>query len=213
MLGHDNPRQLEADQAEARGIIKATKKARYFARQRTVELQCLYEFHRLIFERSNPRIAGQIRDRDVLIQGSDHVPPPAHEVRIYLREFGRDLEHRLPRVMPKREEMDFDSFQEIVEIAAWAQHRICWIHPFAQGNGRCARLFCNLVLLRYGLPAIAAKVEARDRPRYLRALRQADEHGDYERLADIIYDQLEERYERLAGLRRAHQWRLLWNAF
>jgi Fic family protein len=49
------------------------------------------------------------------------------------------------------------------------------IHPFLDGNGRAGRLLMNLLLVRLGYaPAIVYK---RDRSRYLRALRAADD-GD-----------------------------------
>ena len=47
------------------------------------------------------------------------------------------------------------------------------IHPFLDGNGRTGRLVLNLILVRLGYPPVV--IYKRDRARYLRALRRADD--------------------------------------
>ena len=47
------------------------------------------------------------------------------------------------------------------------------IHPFLDGNGRTGRLVLNLILVRLGYPPVV--IYKRDRAKYLRALRRADE--------------------------------------
>jgi hypothetical protein len=41
---------------------------------------------------------------------------------------------------------------EIIRICAWMHAEWVRIHPFANGNGRTARLWVNSIVLRYGLP-------------------------------------------------------------
>jgi Fic family protein len=56
-------------------------------------------------------------------------------------------------------------------------------HPFLDGNGRTGRLLMNLLLVRLGYPP--AVIYTRDRNRYLRALRRADD-GDPGPLGELI---------------------------
>lgn len=65
------------------------------------------------------------------------------------------------------------------EIAARFHHRLVSIHPFANGNGRHARLMADLMLEEHGAPrfswgqnSIANAVTAREQ--YIAALRAAD---------------------------------------
>ena len=57
------------------------------------------------------------------------------------------------------------------------------IHPFLDGNGRTGRLLTNLLLVRLGYPP--AIIYKRERPRYLEALRKADQ-GDYGPLGELV---------------------------
>jgi Fic-DOC domain mobile mystery protein B len=63
------------------------------------------------------------------------------------------------------------------ERAARLHHRLTWIHPFANGNGRCARVFTDAYLMRNGAEPFTwgAHLPADEqRPRYLKAIRAAD---------------------------------------
>lgn len=57
------------------------------------------------------------------------------------------------------------------------------IHPYLDGNGRTGRLLLNLVLIRMGYPPVI--IYKRDRTKYLRSLRRADE-GDPGPLGELI---------------------------
>jgi hypothetical protein len=52
---------------------------------------------------------------------------------------------------PDAESLDNDGMDAVIELAAWAHSEWVRIHPFGNGNGRTARIWANLVLLRYGL--------------------------------------------------------------
>lgn len=76
------------------------------------------------------------------------------------------------------------------EIAARFHHRLVHIHPFANGNGRFARLLTDLLLIRNKLEPFrwgdGDLVTAGDvRTRYIEALRRADA-GDYAPLIQFL---------------------------
>lgn len=52
--------------------------------------------------------------------------------------------------------LDDDGLSAVIELAAWAHAQWIRIHAFANGNGRTARLWANLILMRYGLPPAIA---------------------------------------------------------
>jgi hypothetical protein len=43
---------------------------------------------------------------------------------------------------------------QVIAVAAWVHSEWVRIHPFANGNGRTARMWANLILLRYGMPPV-----------------------------------------------------------
>ena len=65
------------------------------------------------------------------------------------------------------------------EVAVRFHHRLVWIHPFANGNGRHARIMADILAERQGRPAFtwggASIVQPGEfRSRYIQALRAAD---------------------------------------
>jgi hypothetical protein len=56
---------------------------------------------------------------------------------------------------------DVDQLSAIIDVCAWVHAEWIRIHPFANGNGRTARLWANCIALRYGLPPF---VRLRPRP-------------------------------------------------
>lgn len=57
---------------------------------------------------------------------------------------------------PDADSLDADGLSAVIDLAAWAHAAWIRIHPFANGNGRTARLWANLLLMRYGLPPAVA---------------------------------------------------------
>ena len=75
-----------------------------------------------------------------------------------------------------------------VMLATIFHHKMVWIHPFFDGNGRTVRLAMNLLLLRKGFPP--AIVLKNDRKKYYSALNEANK-GDDEKLYLLMCQALE----------------------
>lgn len=90
------------------------------------------------------------------------------------------------------------SARNALTIAAYAHAVLVDIHPFADGNGRTARLLMNYVLMRLGYPPCS--VNAEDRLAYFGALDAFHDEGDLEPLKDFLRVQSIRGWETL-GLR------------
>lgn len=85
----------------------------------------------------------------------------------------------------------------VIEIAARLQHRLTYIHPFINGNGRHARLMTDIFLYsrQYPIPQwpqIQLMSQGNQiREQYIRAMKHADE-GDLTELIQFIEECLKE---------------------
>lgn len=99
-----------------------------------------------------------------------------------LRTLVKHLDEMLsPGVLPDHTE----TLEMILLLMSWVHSEWIRIHPFANGNGRIARLWANWVAMRYGLPPF---VRLRPRPAgnaYATAAAQAMQ-GDYEATLPIF---------------------------
>lgn len=73
----------------------------------------------------------------------------------------RALIQELDSILPYNREPNADQLAAIVDLCAWAHAEWVRIHPFANGNGRTARLWANYLAMRYGLPPF---IRLRPRP-------------------------------------------------
>lgn len=84
---------------------------------------------------------------------------------------------------------------EVLEIAAWAHGEWIRIHPFANGNGRTARLWAVYVCARYGLESFLA---VRPRPQHpdFAAAAAASMAGDHLPMTMVFVDLLADHRSR-----------------
>lgn len=193
----------ELQKREAIGTIRASRFVRQYAKSNTaIDVAVVCEIHRQIFKDAWPDIAGTLRNENVEITDSQHLPPHHSEVGHAMSVFDQELQERLGNLasvggaMSVRDVSDDESLMlnRVIETAAWAHHKITGIHPFRDGNGRTARLVTNLILERYGLVGISIKIERENKNAYRMALQQIDQYGDYEPLKNIIAQGIIDRY-------------------
>lgn len=162
---------------EAKGIAKGLEYILNLKSSEPFTPELLLKIHEVCFGWIFPDWAGQYRTTDV--ETSTHRFPLFYKVPELTKLFFDDLNERLKHVY------------DPVELIAWSQHRLVWIHPFLDYNGRVARLFSNLLMLRLGFPIAEVKAETRlDRKRYIRAMKSADK-GNYSKLVDLIKKAIE----------------------
>jgi fido (protein-threonine AMPylation protein) len=68
---------------------------------------------------------------------------------------------QMDALLPAGLEPDTDQLAAVVDLCAWVHAEWVRIHPFANGNGRTARLWANSLAMRYGLPPF---IRLRPRP-------------------------------------------------
>lgn len=150
----------ELNQAEQENILAAEEWA--FARKRDVlSEQTLKNLHKRMFDRVW-RWAGAFRHSE------RNIGVAPHRIAIELRQLLDDCRYWIEH-----------NTYPADEIAARFHHRLVWIHPFPNGNGRHARLATDLLLAAQGQPRFswgqANLVDAgQTRRAYVAALRAAD---------------------------------------
>lgn len=117
--------------------------------------------------------SGRYRTEQVWIGGARHVPPQAAKVISLLDVLFAEL----------------PAIQEPVLRSIYIHHRLAYVHPFIDGNGRVARLAANLALMSGKYPPIVLRVS--DRLRYYRYLQAADD-GELQPFAGFVLRALDE---------------------
>ena len=130
--------------------------------QLTISEKLIRELHGLVMKKTDEDWAGRYRQSNVFITGTDHTPPDASTITADMAKliawFGKNSRLLHP-----------------IELAARLHHRLVFIHPFLDGNGRTARLAMNVILMKKGYPL--AIILKNDRKKYYRVLQLADKNN------------------------------------
>lgn len=110
------------------------------------------EVHKIIVDGLTPppqgegsHASGKLRSVNVSIKGSEHVPPESIKVPEYFDQL-----------------MDFvnqplETQYHLLAIAL-SHHRMAWIHPFDNGNGRLVRMFTYALLIKQGFQVKTGRI-------------------------------------------------------
>jgi Fic family protein len=171
------------DHLEALNLAKAWEQVKAMAKTDAfLTERHLLDLHRIVLTRVEDDCAGSYRHDAVRIAGSHHVPPNAMKVPDMMEELFTGIKN----------------IAEPVERAAKLHHGISRIHPFADGNGRVARLAMNFVLLAAGYPPISIPTDLRQA--YYNALEAADS-GGFQTWLNFLTGQLDKELDQwLAAL-------------
>jgi Fic family protein len=118
--------------------------------------------------------AGKYRTGNVRITGSSITPPRYTKIIPLMDDYIRTIKNLKTHPLKK---------------AAYIHHRLVWIHPFFDGNGRVVRLVTNLFFMQHGYPPVILKHEKRKT--YYNVLHQAD-NGNLSPLAEFIAEAMNE---------------------
>ncbi|WP_187477438.1 Fic family protein [Amniculibacterium sp. G2-70] len=147
----------------------------------------LLQIHRLILQSIDNSNAGKYRNVQVLISGTEHVPPQ-------------------PYLVPKEMENLFLWYNENknqlhpVELSALMHEKLVTIHPFIDGNGRISRLLMNLILIKNGFPIAILKGDTDNRLKYYHALATAQTKNNIQPFLDLIKDNVKETMQRIINI-------------
>lgn len=145
------------------------------------------EIHKILVEGLTPpsagegsRYPGMLRPINVTIQKSNHIPPEAIKVSELFDEL-----------------MDFvnqplDTQYHLLAIAL-SHHKMAWIHPFDNGNGRLVRMFTYAFLIKQGFQVKSGRILnptaifCMDRNKYYEMLSLADSEEEDKVLEWCLY--------------------------
>jgi Fic family protein len=153
--------------------------------------------HKLLMEGDQEALPGEYRKTGVIIALSEHRPPEPIEVPSRMTELVSWLNE--------------NSKENPVLLAALAHHELAALHPFADGNGRTARLLMNLILMQRGFPI--CNIRRDERPEYYEALSFADV-GLFEPLVQLVRRRCADLFSEYVRIRseskRMSEWAERW---
>lgn len=170
---------LEAiNHQDAIGYVKDLVSPNYILKERDI-----LQIHQLVLRGILPHEAGKYRKVQVMISGSNHVPPAPYLVSKEMEELMLWYHANYRNIHP-------------VILAAEMHQRLVSIHPFVDGNGRISRLLMNLILMQNGYVIANLKGEHTSRLKYYKALEKCQTENSKEDFLMLIAQTEKECLER-----------------
>lgn len=128
-------------------------------KQKQINESNILNLHAIILDKIRPEWAGFYRNGPVAITLAKHKPPSYKLVPGLMAEIIKILNKKSESV-------------KAIEAAAEVHHKLVFIHPFWDGNGRLARLLMNIKLMQAGFPPTILRKQ--ERTSYYKSLEKAD---------------------------------------
>lgn len=137
----------------------------------------LKNIYQIILKGIDNNNAGKYRVIEVRIAGSKHIPPHYYNLTEMMEKYFEFYEINKNKLHP-------------VQLASDMHQRLVNIHPFADGNGRTARLVMNLILLQNGYTLANISGEKEGRIEYYNALEKSQMENDHSAFRMLIANEV-----------------------
>lgn len=134
----------------------------------------LLNVHKILTKNTKVKIVGKYRNHDVIITGSEHVPPSFREIDRLMKSFFVWYNNHKNSLHP-------------LELACLVHTKFVRIHPFSDGNGRTARILSNFILFKKMYPLFF--IENKDRRDYYGVLELSDQ-GNERAFVKFVFDRI-----------------------
>jgi Fic family protein len=148
------------------------------SQQQTITLKDIKDLHFLILKGIDTQNAGTFRNVEVGVRKSNG------EIHTFCEPL------KVPEKMQEFIEAFNTPSNDIPTQAAKLHLEFVTIHPFSDGNGRCARLLMNLKLLQEGYPLTIIHVN--DRVQYIQAIEKYQQVGDDTAFVELVAKKVDE---------------------
>lgn len=177
----------EMARAESEALLAAQEQlVEQFTEDHRFSAEDIRAIHRVWLGKIYPW-AGEYRSVN-LSKGDFHFAAAAQVPRLMLEFERRELAAYTP--------CGFESFAEIAQALATVHGELVLIHPFREGNGRCARLLALLMGLQAGLPPLDfASFGGRGKAAYIAAIHAGVERN-YGPMTELFRDAMERTFRR-----------------
>lgn len=150
-------------------------------KSKNMSLVTVLKWHKSLLFKTNPDIAGKIRNHGVRIAGATFIPPSPVELNPEIEDFYKWYNKVKNKINPLR-------------LSALVHLKFVSIHPFSDGNGRTTRLMMNFVLKENNFPLMDIKYSKRNG--YYSALERANVKNDPEAFVVWFFKRYLEEYSR-----------------
>lgn len=155
----------------------------YSLLDRAITEEDVLSLHKLFFQQIDSGNAGRYRQRNVIITGTDYLPPDYNKVPELMKKYITNLNK-------------VDNNKHPLELASDLHAEFEAIHPFIDGNGRIGRLLFSIMTMKNGYcPVIIPPVR---RAEYITAMRKSNK-GDMSAMRIFILNVI---YEEMKSLKK-----------